>query len=239
MDAIEAIIIIMATKNDYLCEKDLAEASKCSLQTVRNYLTNDLDKFIEPSGFETYVARNTGRAKTLVQKYRLQNNLDTLLLLFEYLNDINIHKLFETAYYENLREDIKKKLNTILSEYSTPSCGQDLPWYMPRDMPSRMNSNVNPMDIKIAEDSLTIPTSILIFESVYNSILDSPKATHYILKFSSDKLKTLTELFDHHLQPYIWPSTTEILKQNLDFINPQYTMIAGLYAISVFDIVFP
>lgn len=116
-DAIEAIIIIMATKNDYLCEKDLADASKCSLQTARNYLTNDLDKFIEPCRFETYVARNTGRAKTLLQKYRLQNNLDTLLLLFEYLNDINIHKLFETAYYENLRGDIKKRLNTILSEY--------------------------------------------------------------------------------------------------------------------------
>lgn len=229
-DTIEEIILIMATKNDFLSEKELAVESKCSLQTVRNYLKSDLNKFIEPSGFETIVARNTGRAKTLVQKYRLQKNLDILLLLFEYLNIINIHKLFKTVYYKNLRGDIKKRLNTILSEYPTPSCGRMSSW---------MDLKVNPSNLKISIDSMNIPKSLLIYESIYNSILDSPKATYYILKFSSDKLKTLTELFDHHLQPYIWPSTTEILKQNLDLINPQYTIIAGLYAISVFDIVFP
>lgn len=97
-------------------------------------------------------------------------------------------------------------------------------------MPSRMDLNVNPTDLRTSTDIMTIPKSLLIYESIYNSILDSPNATHYILKFSSDKLKTLTELLDHHLQPYFWPSTTV---QNLDLINPQYTIIA------VFDIVFP
>lgn len=113
-EAINKIIIELAKENNWLSKENLREKTKKGIQTIKNYLKNDINNLIETKTFIEKVARNTGKGDTAIEKYKLKLGLDNLLTIFNYLNDKNYQKqLMQTDYFKSLISDIKHKTKSI------------------------------------------------------------------------------------------------------------------------------
>lgn len=119
-NAICLIILELAKANNWLSRADLKQKTGKEIQTIKNYLKNDISHLIEAQNFIEDVNRNAGKGKTNIEKYKLKPGLDNLLAVFDYLDashyyldDKQLQKeLIRTDFFKNQIPEIFDKMLT-------------------------------------------------------------------------------------------------------------------------------
>ncbi len=122
-EVINNIIIALAKENNWLSRNDLEIKVDKKYQTIKNYVTSDINHLIDTQDFIEYRDRNTGKGKTTIEKYKLKYGLDTLLTIFDKLEDKkNLLELMQTDYFKKhlpLIEDKLKQYVKIDNEFNS------------------------------------------------------------------------------------------------------------------------
>jgi len=117
IEVINNIIIELAKENNWLSRKDLEIKVNKKYQTIKNYLTKDINHLIDTEDFKELRKRNIGgHGNTYIEKYKLKTGLDTLLTVFDALKDKkNLLELMQTDYFKNHLPLIQDKLKQYVN----------------------------------------------------------------------------------------------------------------------------
>jgi hypothetical protein len=159
---INSIILELAKADSWMSRDDLKQKTGKQIQTIKNYLKNDISNLIDTEDFKEYVNRNKGKGKTAIEKYKLKSGLDNLSAVFNYIHDEKAIKLLmQTDYYKNFIPEIESKISNYIK-------------YVPEN--------------KDVDEPITLSFMLLSYattkELFLKKILNmSPSATSYILNY--------------------------------------------------------